>query len=135
MEKRISSNRITSLRPNEIFVFGSNLLGIHGAGAALYALRNFGAESGKGHGFTGQCYAIPTKDYEIQTLELDVIRSFVFEFDYEAYINPDLDFLVTEIGCGLAGYKPEDIAPMFKSASELSNVFLPISFWEVLSQK
>lgn len=99
-----------------IFVFGSNLAGVHGAGAALEANENFGAEYGVGVGPTGRAYAIPTKDKNIQTMPLDTIASFVAAFLKYAASQPKTEFFVTAIGCGLAGYTPEQIAPMFKDA-------------------
>jgi hypothetical protein len=119
-------DKITSLKPNEIFVFGSNLAGRHGAGAALLAARQFGAERGVGEGITGHCYALPTKDENIRTLPLREINCYVIEFLNYAASHPDLTFLVTKIGCGLAGYKVSEIAPMFHSVP--SNVVLPIEF-------
>lgn len=98
---------------NMVFVFGSNLAGIHGAGAALYAASYKGARYGVGVGRTGQSYAIPTKDSRIETLPLDKIQKFVDEFIAYAKERPTLMFQVTCIGCGLAGHKHEDIAPMF----------------------
>jgi hypothetical protein len=100
-----------------IFVFGSNLAGIHGAGAALHAKQHYGAKLGVGVGRTGQSYAIPTKDMQIRTLPLSVIEYHVREFLEYAKERTDLDFKVTRIGCGLAGYKSEDIAPMFLNAT------------------
>jgi len=124
-----SPPRITKLEPNEIFCYGANTIGRHGAGAAKQALQ-FGAKMGA-DGLVGQTYGICTKDHNIKTLPLDKIREYVNEFLYEAQIRPDMVFLVTEIGCGLAGYEPRDIAPMFRGAS--SNVRLPQRFIEVLS--
>ncbi len=122
---------ITALAPNEIFVFGSNLAGRHGAGAAFYAKQHFGALQGIGFGPTGQCFAIPTKDKHLQTLPIESIRlDVMFFFDY-AYDMPHLRFLVTEIGCGLAGYTPADIAPLFRDAP--ANVILPDSFKAILN--
>jgi hypothetical protein len=117
---------ITSLQPNEVFVFGSNLSGRHGKGAAKTALR-WGAKYGVGSGPMGQTYAIPTKAVSVyQTIPLERIHSYVLEFLQYAKSHPGLSFLVTEIGCGLAGYKPRDIAPMFKGFSD--NVILPERF-------
>jgi hypothetical protein len=117
---------ITSLQPNEVFVFGSNLSGRHGKGAAKTAMR-WGAKYGVGSGPMGQTYAIPTKAVSVyQTLPLERIHSYVLEFLQYAKSHPELSFLVTEIGCGLAGYKPKDIAPMFKGFSD--NVILPERF-------
>lgn len=109
------------MRP--IFVFGSNLAGRHGAGAALFARRNYGAEYGKGVGRTGDSYAIPTKDEYIRTLPLSAIKLYVDKFLAYAKANPKLTFLVTRIGCGLAGYLDKDISPMFQGAPE--NCLLP----------
>lgn len=117
---------ITSLKPNEVFVFGSNLAGIHGAGAARDACQKFGAIRGKGVGHYGESYAIPTKDFRIETLPLWSIKQFVDDFLAYARRNPQLTFLLTPIGCGLAGYSPSDIAPMFKDAPP--NVILPQEF-------
>ena len=122
---------ITHLEPDEIFVFGSNLAGRHGKGAALVAKQKFGAKQGQCSGFTGQCYAIPTKDRSLNTLPLDKIKISVSMFLWQAtHYNTDLTFLVTPIGCGLAGYTPEQIAPMFADAPP--NVILPASFQKVL---
>ena len=101
---------------NMIFVFGSNEAGRHGAGAAKYALRYHGAKIGAGVGHYGFSYAIPTKDYHIETLPLDRIREYVVQFIEYAKANPELQFKVTKIGCGFAGYNDSDIAPMFKDA-------------------
>ncbi len=114
----------------EIFVFGSNLAGRHGKGAALYARQNFGAVQGVGHGRTGQSYAIPTKDERIRTLPLTSIRHYVAIFVAYANLYPEMRFKVTAIGTGLAGYKHEDIAPMFANAPE--NCALPNEWIEIL---
>lgn len=100
-----------------VFVFGSNLAGQHGKGAALCALRSHGAIYGQGVGRQGNSYAIPTKDAHLRTLPLDRIAEYVAEFLEYARQNPDVDFEVTKIGCGLAGYKEAAIKPMFKGAS------------------
>lgn len=107
---------INYLGPDQIFVFGSNLRGVHGAGAARQAFEQFGAEWGVGIGRTGNCYAIPTKGFSIQTLPLAAIHRYVNDFLAYAQLNPQLTFLVTAIGCGLAGYKHEQIAPFFLDA-------------------
>jgi hypothetical protein len=119
-------DNIVTLKPNEVFVFGSNEAGIHGAGAAKLALNKFGAEWGNGIGLQGQSYAIPTKDFDIRTLSLDLIKHYVDEFLEFAKYNPDFTFFVTQIGCGLAGRTPKEIAPMFKTHS--NNVILPKVF-------
>lgn len=133
-EGRITSGFIEDLEPNQIFVFGSNLAGKHGKGAAKLAAQKFGAQYGKGEGLHMQSYALPTKNFAIKTLPLDKIKGYVDRFIKVAEINPKLTFLVTEIGCGLAGYTPEDIAPMFEDAIRLENVHLPLSFWQVLGK-
>lgn len=114
-----------------IFVFGSNLAGRHGAGAALFAIRNHGAVYGQGEGLQGQSYAIPTKDDQIKTLPLEKIKQYVNTFLEFSKNNPKLMFRVTAIGCGLAGYTPEQIAPMFNNSPE--NCILPSEFLKVLS--
>lgn len=109
--------------PQPIFVFGSNLAGRHGKGAALCARRQHGAEYGVGVGRTGQAYAIPTKDTQLQTLSLSVIASYVADFLDYARNHPELTFNVTRIGCGLAGYSDHEIAPLFEGAP--TNCILP----------
>lgn len=100
----------------EIFVFGSNLAGRHGKGAALFAQQNHGAIYGQGIGIQGSSYAIPTKGHRMQVLELKLIQSYVRQFVGYAKNNPALTFNVTRIGCGLAGYTDDQISPMFKDA-------------------
>ncbi len=107
--------------PGRVFVFGSNLAGIHGAGAAHFALRNFGAVWGNGEGLMPndsdpKCYGIPTKDEQIKTLELEDIKKYVERFISVAWERRDLTFFVTRIGCGLAGFTDYDIAPLFRDA-------------------
>lgn len=132
MNNRITPDVISKLKDNEIFVFGSNLSGIHGKGAAKTAL-NWGAKWGEAKGLYGKTYGIPTKDSSIkQTLTIEEIRPFVDEFIEFAIANENLTFLVTEIGCGLAGLKPKDVAPLFKDAINVFNIFLPSRFWEWL---
>ena len=127
-KKRISSNRITRLTPNEIFVFGSNLQGVHGGGAARMAYEHFGAVWGEGVGLFGQSYAIPTMQGGVET-----IRPYVDDFIRFAQRHGELDFLVTEIGCGIAGFTPREIAPLFFKAivDDIKNVYLPESFYLV----
>jgi hypothetical protein len=109
--------------PGRIFVFGSNRMGLHGGGAALYAQRFCGALMGYGEGLQGSSYGIPTKDESIRTLPLSAIAGHVRTFLEFARSRPDLTFFVTRIGCGLAGYVDEQIAPMFAGAP--NNVELP----------
>ncbi len=113
----------------EVFVFGSNLAGIHGAGAAKVAHQKFGAVWGGGVGFSvisdtitggSYTYAIPTKDQKINTIPLEDIKTYVDDFIEFTEKHPDLSYFVTRIGCGLAGYKDEQIAPMFKDAKNCS---------------
>lgn len=106
-----------------IFVFGSNLAGRHGRGAALHARINHGAVYGQGAGLQGDSYGIPTKDAALKSLSLEAIREHVTHFITFAIERPDLHFNVTRIGCGLAGYTDADIAPMFAYAP--SNCVLP----------
>lgn len=105
-----------------VFVFGSNMAGRHGKGAALEAVRKWGAVYGEPYGRHGNSFAIPTKGYSLETLPLNVIAMNVEQFITHARHSPDDSFLVTAIGCGLAGYAPHQIAPMFAGATE--NVFL-----------
>ena len=125
--ERITSDRITELRLGEIFVFGSNLEGAHGGGAALLAWRKWGAKWGQGVGLQGQTYGIPTMHGGPEA-----IRPYVDEFIRFAADHPELNFLVTEIGCGIAGFTPEEIAPLFRDAVKVKNISLPERFWSVL---
>lgn len=104
-----------------VFVFGSNLAGVHGAGAAAFALKHHGAIWGRGEGIQGDSYGVPTKDEQIESLPLDAVRDGVTRFLQFAQVNPQLTFHVTAIGCGLAGFTREQIVPMFKGAP--SNCF------------
>ena len=125
-KRKITPERITELAPNEVFVFGSNYAGRHGRGAALLAKRKFGARTGQGAGMMGQSYGIATKDRRLGVLPLVKIQAQVNRFLRYAEARPALTFMVTQIGCGLAGYKPKHIAPFFKDAP--ANVALPLSF-------
>lgn len=127
---KYTPDNITSLEPNQIFVFDSNQVGWHGAGAARLAFEKFGAEYRVGQGPTGKSYALPTKDAHIETLPLTTIERNVYHFMAYARMHPHLEFLVTKIGCGLADYEPEDIAPMF--IGHPSNVILPKEFADLL---
>ena len=124
--RRVASDRIATLGENEIFVFGSNIQGSHGGGAAWYAHKNFGAEWGVGEGLTGRTYALPTMEGPTS------LKHAVDNFVACAKQHPELTFLVTAVGCGIAGYRPDEVAPLFKEATSLENVFLPQVFWEVL---
>jgi hypothetical protein len=125
--REYTSERIIRLEPNEIFVFGSNLAGAHGGGAARIALDCFGAVWGQGVGLQGQSYAIPTMQGGVET-----IKPYVDEFIRIAKTRPDLKFYVTQIGCGIAGFKVEEIAPLFQDAMHIENIILPKAFVVVL---
>ena len=124
MSNRITPDNITSLGPKEIFVFGSNKEGRHDGGAARFATDNFGAIYGQGQGLQGQSYAIDSMS------GLDVLRTEVEAFIAFAKLHPDLTFLVTPIGCGIAGHTPEEVAPLFESGRFLNNIHFPRSFWD-----
>ena len=115
---RITNANIRILQPDEIFVFGSNLAGMHGGGAARLAYQKFGAVWGQGVGLQGQSYAIPTMQGGVET-----IQPYVDEFIEFAKQRPQLKFLVTEIGCGIAGFSPSEIAPLFEQAREVKNIY------------
>ena len=119
-QKRVTPERITELGENEVFVFGSNLAGAHGGGAAVLAYRKFGAIWGQGVGLQGQSYGIPTMHGGV-----DAIKPYVDEFIEFAKTRPDLTFLVTRVGCGIAGFTNEEISPLFAKAHEVENIVLP----------
>ncbi len=119
---------ISELRGNEIFVFGSNLAGAHAGGAARAAVMRFGAIWGQGVGLQGQSYAIPTMQGGVET-----ITPYVDEFIQFAMEHPEYRFLVTRIGCGIAGFRDEEIAPLFRAAMDVENIVLPRTFVQVLS--
>ena len=125
---RITPDNITQLSEGEIFVFGSNLGGRHGGGAARAAMEKFGAIWGQGVGLQGQSYAIPTMQGGVET-----IKPYVDEFIAFAKGHPQLRFLVTRIGCGIAGFTDAEIAPLFEAAIPVSNITLPQEFWQELT--
>ncbi|MCI1779952.1 MAG: hypothetical protein LKI53_08360 [Bacteroidales bacterium] len=127
--KRIAPNIIKSLAPDEIFVFGSNKDGMHGGGAARIAYLKFGAVMGQGTGLQGKSYGIPTMQGGT-----DKIKPYVDEFIKFATEHPELKFLVTRIGCGIAGFREKDIAPLFEKAATVKNIYLPDSFWKILDK-
>ena len=127
MRTQFTPEYITELKENEIFVFGSNLQGMHGSGAARIAYEEFGAIWGQGVGLQGQSYGIPTMHGGV-----DVIKPYVDEFVNFAKSHPELKFLVTRIGCGIAGFTDEEIAPLFKDAIEIENIYLPKNFYYVI---
>lgn len=126
---RTTPDFVEALGPNEIFVFGSNLQGAHAGGAARMAWRHFGAEWGVGEGMTGRCYAIPTMQGGIET-----IKPYVDRFISFARKNPQYVFLVTPIGCGIAGFSVGQMAPLFADAVDVGNIRLPSVFWAVLGR-
>ena len=127
MYNEFTPDRIIELKPNEIFVFGSNLSGFHGGGAARLAYERFGAVWGLGVGLQGRSYAIPTMQGGVET-----IKPYVDQFRDFALVHPEYKFLVTRIGCGIAGFTPKQIAPLFATAIELDNVVLPKDFVEII---
>ena len=127
MKTQFTPDFITELKKNEIFVFGSNLQGMHGGGAARLAYDKFGAIWGQGVGLQGQSYGIPTMHGGV-----NAIKPYVDEFIEFAKSHPELTFLVTRIGCGIAGFRDEEIAPLFKECIEIDNVILPRSFHYIL---
>ena len=123
----IALDCIDTLEKDEVFVFGSNLAGHHMGGAARAANMKFGAEWGVGVGLTGQSYAIPTMQGGVET-----IRPYVDEFVEFANQHQNMKFLVTRIGCGIAGFNDEEIAPLFRKAVSVSNIYLPQKFYDIL---
>ena len=125
--RKYTPNKIANLEDNEIFVFGSNLDGLHGGGAARVAYQKFGAQWGKGVGIQGKSYGIPTMHVGV-----DEIKPYVDEFIEFALSNKEYTFLVTRIGCGIAGFSPNKIAPLFTKAIEIENILLPEDFVQVI---
>lgn len=121
--------RISTLKNNEIFVFGSNLAGSHGGGAAWLAYERFGAVWGQGVGLQGQSYGIPTMQGGVET-----IRPYVNEFIAFAATHTEYLFLVTRIGCGIAGFTPQEMAPLFAKAIDMENVLLPKGFVDIIQK-
>jgi hypothetical protein len=131
---RITPDNITFLPEKGVFVFGSNEIGLHGAGAAKLAREVYGARMGQGFGMAAKSFAIPTKDWNIEVLPLPVIEFYIKRFI--AFVRRDMgsgwEFYVTRIGCGLAGYKPEEIAPMFAPLRYHRSVWLPQDFVDII---
>ena len=127
LNEKYTPDFITELGPNDIFVFGSNLAGAHAGGAARLAYQKFGAIMGQGIGLQGNSYAIPTMQGGVVT-----IQPFVDEFIEFAKNHPELTFYVTKIGCGIAGFKEEEIAPLFKNAIGIPNIRLPKDFVNII---
>ena len=122
-QQRVTPERITHLEKNEILVFGSNLAGAHGGGAAYIAYKKFGAIWGQGVGLQGQSYGIPTMQGGVET-----IKPYVDEFIEFARQHPEYTFLVTRIGCGIAGFTNEEISPLFAAAHDVDNIVLPLGW-------
>ncbi len=129
MSRKYTPENITHLEQDDIFVFGSNLQGMHGGGAARVAFEKFGAVWGQGVGLQGQSYAIPTMQGGVET-----IKPYIDEFIEFAYECDQNTFYVTRIGCGIAGFTDEEIAPMFDEAYDLYNVRLPKSFADIIER-
>ena len=126
-KRTYTPSQINYLKDNEIFVFGSNLAGSHGGGAARAAYEKFGAIWGQGVGLQGQSYAIPTMHGGP-----DKIKPYVDDFIRFAKEHPEYSFLVTPIGCGIAGFRPSEIAPLFADAIDVENIILPKTFVEII---
>ena len=127
LKNRMTPYNISELEDNQIFVFGSNEQGRHGGGAAYTAVKKFGAIMGQGEGLQGQSYAIPTME------GIDSMRNAIDRFIEYAKEHPELTFLVTRIGCGIAGYREEEVAPLFAEAKDISNIYLPSGFWNKIN--
>ena len=127
--RHITPSVVNVLDKSEVFVFGSNVYGHHAGGAARAALRKYGAIWGQGEGLQGQSYAIPTME------GIDNMKSAIERFVSFAKQHQELKFLVTAIGCGIAGYRPDEVAPFFKEVTNRENVYLPLPFWKVLFPK
>jgi len=133
--------KVEDITNKDIFVFGSNENGIHGAGAARFAMDNFGARLWQGFGRSGNSFAIPTKDWDIITLDLQTIKFYVDRFiEYaEGLLKnehlKEAKLFVTKIGCGLAGYTAEQIAPLFSKCIDMENVYLPQEFIDIINSK
>ena len=127
--RKYTPERITELKDNEIFVFGSNLAGSHGGGAAWLAYKCFGAVWGQGVGLQGRSYGIPTMQGGVET-----IRPYVDEFIAFAAAHREYRFLVTRIGCGIAGFTTHEIAPLFAKAIDIENVLLPKAFVDIIQK-
>ena len=125
---RITPDIVSELAEGEVFVFGSNLQGWHGGGAARAAFNKFGAVWGQGTGLQGRSYAIPTMQGGVETIE-----PYVDTFIEFAKAHPEMRFLVTRIGCGIAGFKDSEIAPLFEKAVPVENICLPKEFWQLLN--
>lgn len=138
VNKRITPENITELKPNEVFVFGSNTRGLHGGGAAAAAVK-WGAIMGNGFGRQGQTYAIPTLCFPVTRQGMEAIPTPHIKTHINIFIDhakrfPKEIFLVTRIGTGIAGMPIEEIAPLFENAIEIKNIYLPQEFWDILKK-
>jgi hypothetical protein len=132
ISERVTPKWIDHLEENEIFLFGSNEKGRHGKGAAKTALQ-WGAKFGQAFGLHGKTFAIPTVNASISNnLSVEKIKRYVDRFIEFAKDHHELNFLVTLVGCGLAGHTSKEIAPLFRECTDLKNVWLPKEFWRVL---
>ena len=127
--QRVTPSWIDEMDQNEVFVFGSNTRGIHDGGASFTAVQYFGAIVGQPEGPQGQSYAIPTDGASLTDIQASVNSFIVY-----AKAHPHLTFLVTEIGCGTAGYHPMEIGPLFNDAVSVPNIYLPKMFWKYLTK-
>jgi uncharacterized protein (DUF1810 family) len=127
-DTRITPDVVTRLAPNEVFVFGSNEQGMHYGGAAKAAYENFGAIMGQGNGLQGKSYAIPSMS------GIGVMGEYVKEFCEFAKAHPEKHFLVTPIGCGIAGFSEDEVAPLFEICRDIDNISLPASFWDIIGE-
>ena len=132
MQTRFTPDNITELAPNEIFVFGSNSEGQHAGGAAYFAMDRFGAKWGIGEGLVGNSYALPTMDDLTDPIS---IKPHVDTFIEFAKAHPEYTFLVTKVGCGIAGFEIDEVAPFFKDAIAVANIVLPKEFVECIMGK
>lgn len=126
---------IKELKENEVFVFGSNEGGYHGKGAALFAKEKLNYPLYKSEGLVGKAYGLPTMNHKIQKLPLNIIQVYVKNFLVTAKNNPEKTFYLTKVGCGLAGWTVDDIAPLFEGVLELENVVIPEEFYNILKKK
>lgn len=131
--RKITPEDIQELKPNEVFVFGSNESGMHIAGAAKLAKEKFGAIEGQGFGPMGNSFGIPTMGWNAEgTTSPAALECFIARFCQYAEIHPEKEFLITKIGCGIAGYEPKDVAKTFIIIRDLPNISLPQEFWDVI---
>ncbi len=131
--KRITPESMVTLTPKQMVTIGTNESGINGAGIAFFAEKNWGWPAGRGFGPAGQCFGIPTKDWNIKQLPLDVIEFYVSRYIKFIRSTPMIEHMITKIGCGLAGYTVPEIAPLFITVATATNVWLPQDFRDFYS--